>query len=67
MATCADCAHCVELYTPSTTDSKDLTTIRDKEEFEVKAWIEAYWKTHKRATKPEKREEGSFWSRLSLW
>lgn len=65
MATCSDCAHCVELYTPSTTDSKDLTNIRDKEHLEVKTWIEEYWRTHKKAIKEE--EPKSFWQRLISW
>jgi len=69
VATCADCAHCVELYTPSTTDSKDLTNIRDKEHLEVKTWIEEYWRTHKKATAnlQEDSSPTNFWWKLFAW
>lgn len=29
VANCPDCAHCVELYTPSASDSNELKKIRD--------------------------------------
>jgi hypothetical protein len=39
VAKCANCAHCVDLHAPAKTDSKELTTIRDYQLTQIKAWI----------------------------
>ena len=46
VANCDDCAHCVDLYTPSTKDSAKLTKIRNNQYLQVKKWIEDYWKAN---------------------
>ena len=44
VASCENCAHCVDLYTPSSKDSTKLTKIRNEQYLAVSKWIEDYWK-----------------------
>ena len=41
---CTNCAHCVDLHTPSTTDPKPLKKARADRLFAVQGWISEYWK-----------------------
>lgn len=66
VADCPDCAHCVELYTPTTTDSSHLTSIRNKQELEIKTWIDTYWKEHKNQTQPTKEKKKGYRWPLNL-
>lgn len=44
VANCIDCAHCVDLYTPSSSDSNELKKIRDEQYLTIQEWIEEYWR-----------------------
>ena len=48
VANCSDCAHCVDLYTPATTDSYELRKIRDEQYLSIQEWVEAYWRNIKK-------------------
>ena len=45
VATCDNCAHCVDLYTPKITDSEALKKIRNEQYVKLDTWIEDYWRT----------------------
>lgn len=47
VANCIDCAHCVDLYTPSSSDSNELKKIRDEQYLTIQEWIEQYWRNQK--------------------
>lgn len=47
VANCTDCAHCVELYTPTSSDSNELKKIRDEQYLTIQQWIEEYWRSIK--------------------
>jgi hypothetical protein len=47
VANCSDCAHCVDLYTPLSTDSNELKKIRDEQYLTIQQWIEEYWRSIK--------------------
>ncbi len=44
VANCTNCAHCVDLYTPTSSDSLELRKIRDEQFLSVSEWVEAYWR-----------------------
>ena len=44
VADCDNCAHCVDLYTPSKDDSLNLTKIRNSQYLMILKWIEDYWR-----------------------
>jgi hypothetical protein len=44
VANCTNCAHCVDLYTPSANDSPELKKIRDEQYLTISGWIEEYWR-----------------------
>lgn len=44
VANCTNCAHCVDLYTPTLNDAVELKKIRDEQYLTVSGWIEDYWK-----------------------
>jgi hypothetical protein len=44
VANCTNCAHCVDLYTPSSNDSPELKKIRDEQYLTISGWIEEYWR-----------------------
>lgn len=48
MANCTDCAHCVDLYTPSSKDAPELKKIRDEQFLTISEWIETYWRETKK-------------------
>lgn len=39
IANCTNCAHCVDLYTPKSTDAPELKKIRDSEYLEIMSWL----------------------------
>jgi len=47
VANCTDCGHCVDLYTPLTSDSNELKKIRDEQFLTISEWIETYWQSVK--------------------
>ena len=47
VANCPDCAHCVDLYTPTSSDSNELKKIRDEQYLTIQQWIEEYWRSIK--------------------
>lgn len=49
MANCDNCAHCVDLYTPTTKDSNELKKIRDEQFLTISDWIDEYWREVKGA------------------
>lgn len=51
VANCTNCAHCVDLYTPSSSDSSELKKIRDEQYLTILGWLEAHWrKSSKKST-----------------
>lgn len=53
-ANCNDCAHCVDLYTPTSKDSSELKKIRDEQFLVISEWIDQYWREVKPNPKPNK-------------
>ena len=49
VANCTNCAHCVDLYTPTSSDSAELKKIRDEQFLTFSAWIDEYWREVKSA------------------
>lgn len=39
VANCTNCAHCVDLYTPTTNDAAELKKIRDEQYLTISEWI----------------------------
>ena len=52
VADCDNCAHCVDLYTPTTKDSNELKKIRDEQFLTISDWIDQYWREVK-STQPK--------------
>jgi hypothetical protein len=53
VANCNDCAHCVDLYTPTSNDAPELKKIRDEQYLTIQEWIDTYWRTVKTAALPK--------------
>lgn len=42
---CTNCAHCIDLHTPSSSDAKPLKKARADRLKAVQGWIAEYWKS----------------------
>jgi hypothetical protein len=49
VANCNNCAHCVDLYTPTTKDATELKKIRDEQFLYLSEWVDQYWREVKSA------------------
>lgn len=41
---CPNCAHCVDLYTPSFNDAESLKKARDEQYLTISDWVADYWR-----------------------
>ena len=45
---CPNCAHCVDLYTPSFSDADALKKARDEQFLTISDWVAEYWREFQR-------------------
>jgi polyferredoxin len=47
IANCTNCAHCIDLNTPDSSDDNRLKIIRNEQYLMISEWVDSYWRNVK--------------------